>query len=180
MNLSALILRIAGWKVTCTVPDFPKCIICVAPHTSNLDFIIGKLVYASLGRKAGFLMKSTWFFFPLGLIFRAIGGVPVYRDRKHSNLTRQLIDRFNSTDRLTLAITPEGTRSRTTEWRTGFLHIACEAGIPIVLGAIDFGTKSVYLTDVFTPTGDTAADMRAVKDYYKPFTGKHPESFTTD
>lgn len=180
MNLSALILRIAGWKVTCTVPDFPKCIICVAPHTSNYDFIIGKLVYASLGRKAGFLMKSTWFFFPLGLIFRAIGGVPVYRDRKHDNLTRQLIERFDSADRLTLAITPEGTRSRTTEWRTGFLHIAREAGIPIVLGAIDFATKSVYLTDVFIPTGDTEADMRAVKDYYKPFTGKHPESFTTD
>ncbi|MDE6545017.1 MAG: 1-acyl-sn-glycerol-3-phosphate acyltransferase [Paramuribaculum sp.] len=180
MNLSALILRIAGWKVTCTVPDFPKCIICVAPHTSNYDFIIGKLVYASLGRKAGFLMKSTWFFFPLGLIFRAIGGVPVYRDRKHGNLTRQLIERFDSADRLTLAITPEGTRSRTTEWRTGFLHIAREAGIPIVLGAIDFATKSVYLTDVFIPTGDTEADMRAVKDYYKPFTGKHPESFTTD
>ena len=67
MRLASLILKLMGWKVTVSVPDFPKCIICVAPHTSNLDFIIGKLAYASIGRKAGFLMKSTWFSFHSGL-----------------------------------------------------------------------------------------------------------------
>ncbi|MDE6436075.1 MAG: acyltransferase, partial [Muribaculaceae bacterium] len=75
MNLSGLILKAFGWKVKVSVPDYPKCIICVAPHTSNWDFIIGKLAYASIGRKAGFLMKDTWFFWPMGCLFRAIGGV---------------------------------------------------------------------------------------------------------
>lgn len=180
MRPASLILKLLGWKVTATVPDFPRCIICVAPHTSNLDFIIGKLAYASLGRKAGFLMKSSWFFFPLGCFFRAIGGVPVHRGKGGPSLTAQLIERYNASDRLVLAITPEGTRSRTTRWHTGFLQIAYRTGVPIVLGAIDFRTKDVYLTDVFTPTGDTEADLRAVKDYYRPFTGRHPDQFATD
>lgn len=63
MGFSRLILRLAGWKVRVMVPDYPKAIICVAPHTSNWDFIIGKLAYASVNRKAGFLMKKSWFFF---------------------------------------------------------------------------------------------------------------------
>lgn len=180
MRLASFILRLFGWKVKVSVPDFPKCIICVAPHTSNLDFIIGKLVYASIGRRAGFLMKSSWFFFPLGYIFRAIGGVPVYRDKRRGDLTRQLIDRFNNSGRLTIAITPEGTRSRTSHWHTGFLRIARETDIPIVLGAIDFKTKEVFLTDVFIPGPDIESDLRAVKDFYKPFTGKHPDQFTTE
>ena len=180
MSLASLILKIFGWKVTVTVPDFPKCIICVAPHTSNLDFIIGKLAYASIGRKAGFLMKSAWFFFPLGIFFRAIGGVPVYRDKNKGNLTQQLISRYNSSDKLTLAITPEGTRSLTTRWHTGFLHIAYETKTPIVLGVIDFRLKEVILTHVFTPTGNPEADLRSVKDYYRPFTGRYPEKFSTD
>lgn len=82
MNPARIILRMAGWSVHCSVPDYPKCIICVAPHTSNWDFIVGKLAYASLGRKAGFLMKQSWFFWPLGCLWRAIGGVPVPRGKQ--------------------------------------------------------------------------------------------------
>lgn len=105
--------------------------------------------------------------------------MPVYRDKRKGDLTRQLIDRFNSASRLALAITPEGTRSLTSKWHTGFLRIAAATGVPVILGAIDFATKDVYLTHVFTPTGDMEADMRAVKDYYRPFTGRHPDQFTT-
>lgn len=85
MNLSKWILRIAGWKVIITEPDYPKCIICVAPHTSNWDFILGELAITSVGRRAGFLMKESWFFFPLGYFFRAIGGIPVPRKKKINN-----------------------------------------------------------------------------------------------
>lgn len=181
MNLAARILKWMGWKVEVSVPDFPKCIICVAPHTSNWDFVMGKLAYASIGRKAGFLMKESWFFWPLGCLFRAIGGVPVPRGRKTAkSLTATLVERFRDSDRLVLAITPEGTRSRTTQWRTGFLQIALQADIPVVLGVLDFASKTVILTKVFKPTGDIEADMRAVKDYYRPYTGKHPEKFTAE
>lgn len=177
--LSNLILRMAGWKVCITVPDYPKVIICVAPHTSNWDFILGKLAYAAIGRKAGFLMKSSWFFFPLGLIFKAIGGVPVSRG-KGTSLVDTLVERYRTSDRLALAITPEGTRSLTTRWHTGFLHIALEANVPIVLGAIDFATKRIIIEDTFTPTGDIEADIRRVKDYYRPFKGKYPDKFSVD
>lgn len=177
MNFAARLLRLAGWTLHVSVPDYPRCLICVAPHTSNWDFVIGKLAYAAIGRKAGFLMKQAWFFWPMGCFFRAIGGVPVPPKGSGGDLVNTLIERFRESKRLTLAITPEGTRSRNPNWRTGFLRIAYGADIPIVLGAIDFSTKSVYLTKTFTPTGDLETDMKAIKDYYKPFTGKFPEKF---
>lgn len=180
MSLSGFILKIAGWTVEITVPDYPKCIICVAPHTSNWDFILGKLAYASVGRKAGFLMKESWFFWPLGPILRSIGGVPVERGRKTRSLVDVLVEKFKTSDRLCLAITPEGTRSRTSKWHTGFLEIARQANIPIELGAIDFKTKRITITDTFTPTGDNEADMKQIKQYYRGFTGKNPNNFSTD
>ena len=179
MNLSRWILRKAGWSVDITVPDYPKCIICVAPHTSNWDFILGKLAYASVGRKAGFLMKEAWFFFPLGLFFRAIGGIPVPKKRG-SSLVDEIVAKFNSSSQMCLAITPEGTRSRTPNWRYGFLYIAMQANVPIVLGAIDFATKSITIDTEFIPTGDVEADMREIKRFYKPFTGRYPEKFSTE
>lgn len=179
MNLSKLILRIAGWRVNISVPDYPKSIICVAPHTSNWDFILGKLAYASVGRKAGFLMKESWFFFPLGYFFKAIGGIPVPR-QKGSSLTDKIVERFNSSSRLTIAITPEGTRKRTEKWRRGFLYIAYEAKVPILLGAIDYRRKEITITQEFSTTGDVDADLRSIKNYYKNFTGLYPDKFTTD
>ena len=137
----------AGWTLDVTVPDYPRCIICVAPHTSNWDFIIGKLAYAAIGRKAGFLMKQAWFTWPLGCFFRAIGGVPVPPKGSGGDWVHTLVERFKNSERLTLAITPEGTRSPNPDWRTGFLRIAYGAGIPIVLGAIDFRLKKVFLTE---------------------------------
>lgn len=127
MNLAGRILKLFGWTVRVSVPDYPKCIICVAPHTSNWDFIIGKLAYASVRRKAGFLMKDTWFFWPLGCFFRAIGGLPVPRRKRGERpLTDIIVARFEEADRLAIAITPEGTRSRTCEWHT--FSENCRAG----------------------------------------------------
>ena len=181
MNFAGWILKISGWKVDVTVPDYPKCIICVAPHTSNWDFVIGKLAYSSIGRKAGFLMKESWFFWPMGAIFRALGGVPVPRGKKRKgSLVDFLIDKFNSSEKLAIAITPEGTRSRTADWHTGFLRIALAAKVPVTLGALDFKNKNVVITDTFYPTDDIDDDMRQIKAYYSKYEGKYPENFTTD
>ncbi len=182
MSLAGWILRRMHWTVDITVPDYPKVIICVAPHTSNWDFIMGKLAYASVGRRAGFLMKDTWFFFPLGLLLKAIGGVPVprgagRRPRAPQSITDTLIERYRTAERLAIAITPEGTRSATDRWHTGFLNIARGADVPIVLGVIDYALRKVIITRTFTPTGDNEADIRAIKAYYKNFTGRHPEKF---
>lgn len=182
MNLSARILKLWGWSVDITIPDCPKAIICVAPHTSNWDFILGKLAYASIGRKAGFLMKSSWFFFPLGLMFKAMGGVPVVRTdkKKKVSVVDSVTRLFESRSRLTIAITPEGTRKPTSNWRTGFLRIATNANVPIFLGVLDYGSKRIIIRDHFMPTGDMEADMRKVKEYYKPYSGKYPEKFLTE
>lgn len=179
MNIASLLLRLAGWNVEISVPDYPKCIICVAPHTSNWDFILGKLAYASVGRKAGFLMKEAWFFWPLGYFFRAIGGIAVPRVRG-SHLTDLIIKKIEAADRIHLAITPEGTRSKVCKWRTGFLQIAYQTHIPVVLGAIDARTKRIVITKEFQPSGDIDLDMQHIKEYYKPFTGIHPDKFTTE
>ncbi len=165
MNFAGRILKAFGWSVNITVPDYPKCIICVAPHTSNWDFILGELAIRSVGRKAGFLMKSSWFFFPLGCLFRAIGGIPVERKNKRISLVE--------------AITPEGTRKRVENWHTGFLRIANEAAVPIALGVLDFSNKNIMVNDIFIPTGDIGNDMLAIKTFYRPYCGKYPEKFTT-
>lgn len=178
MNLSAWILKRWGWTVDITVPNFPKCIICVAPHTSNWDFIIGKLAYASINRHAGFLMKQTWFFPPLSWLFRAMGGIPVPRVHG-SALTQEIINKFNTAEQLQLAITPEGTRSAVEKWRTGFLRIAFAANVPIALGILDYSTKTVTVSTVFNATGIIDADMEQIRCFYRNSgaTGKIPHKF---
>jgi 1-acyl-sn-glycerol-3-phosphate acyltransferase len=99
MNFAQYILKTFGWSVNITVPDYPKCIICVAPHTSNWDFILGELAIHAVNRSAGFLMKSSWFFFPLGSIFRSIGGVPVERKNKTISLVDAMVEKFNNSER---------------------------------------------------------------------------------
>ena len=169
--------KLLGWKIENLQPEVPKCIIAIAPHTSNFDFIIGKLAYASIGRKAQFLMKKEWFFFPLGLIFKAMGGIPVARS-KHTSMTDALAAEFANHDRLQIAITPEGTRQRVTEWKKGFYYIALKAGVPIVLVGLDYKQKAAIFLDIFYPTGDMEADMVKIKSYYAGITGKYPEKFT--
>lgn len=182
MSFSGHILKLFGWTVNVTVPDYPKCLICVAPHTSNWDFILGKLAYKSIGRQAGFLMKSSWFFPPLGWIFKAMGGIPVVRHKTNNtpSLTEYLVNLFNTRDHLAIAITPEGTRSLTHNWHTGFLHIARQANIPILIGIIDYRKKNIDISQVFYPTGDTEQDLKQIKKYYKGSVGRFPDKFSTD
>ena len=180
MNFAARILKWAGWRVEVTVPDYPKSIICVAPNTSNWDFIVGELAIRSVGRKAGFMMKSSWFFFPMGCLLRAIGGIPVVRQNKKQSLVEAMVARFRDEERLVVAIAPEGTRKPTSAWHTGFLRIAREAGVPVCLAVIDFRMKKAMINDVFEPSGNLDADMQAIKKYYRPFIGRYPEKFLTE
>lgn len=180
MGLSALILKAAGWKVDVRVPDIPKSLIVVAPHTSNWDFVLCILASWVVNRRIGFLMKASWFFFPLNYLFKALGGIPVHRKKPHSSLTDAVIDKFNASERLCVAITPEGTRSRNDKWHTGFLRIAKGANIPILLAALDFPSRTIILDREFHPSGDVEADMKEIKRYYSAFTGKYPDKFSTD
>lgn len=170
------ILHLFGWEVIATLPDYPKCVICVAPHTSNWDFILGELAYGSIGRKAGFLMKKEWFFFPLGYLFRAMGGIPVDR-KSSSSLTDQLAGRFFQNGRLAIAITPEATRKPNPDWKLGFYYTALKAQVPIVLAYIDYKDKQIGLTQSIIPSGNVEKEMAEIKNFYRNRQGKYPENF---
>lgn len=180
MNVWSGLLRLFGWKVEMTLPYRSRCVICVAPHTSNWDFPLGYAAWRSLHRRACFLMKETWFFFPLGSLLRAMGGIPVPR-RRGSHLGQAIARMFRKQPVLNLAVTPEGTRSARTDWRKGFLYIAYDAHVPIQLGVIDYKHKVVRVEKEYHPTGDIDTDLRAIKAYYADMAplARHPDKFRT-
>jgi 1-acyl-sn-glycerol-3-phosphate acyltransferase len=165
-----------GWKLNVTeqLPD--KCIFCLAPHTSNWDFIIGQLYSRAEGMKTNFLMKKEWFFWPLGPLFKKLGGIPVWRS-KHSSMTDNLAKTAQERESFQLCITPEGTRKPTEEWKKGFYYIALNAHVPIMLFGLDYKRKIVECTKTFIPTGDYDKDIIEIKQHFKDYKGKHPESF---
>lgn len=171
------ILKCLKWRIEGNT-NFPdKCILCVAPHTSNWDLILGEIIYTSIGKKASFLMKKSWFFFPMNIFFNAIGGIPVDRSKKNS-LTDTLAEEFSKRKKFHLAVTPEGTRKKTDDWKKGFYYIALAAKVPIVIVVFDYGRKVADFRDIFYPTGDVENDIVEIKEYYKDAQGKHPEKFT--
>lgn len=178
MNFCKTCLKIFGWSTEITVPYREKAIICVAPHTSNWDFPIGLLAYHSVGREAKFLMKDFWFFFPLKYLLRALGGIPVVR-KSNNSLTTIITEDFRKTDRLNLAVTPEGTRKPVKDWKTGFIRIAEAAQVIIQLGVIDYKTKKVIIKKEFQPSGHLENDLRQIREYYSHFesAAKYPEKF---
>ena len=166
-----------GWTADVTEDHPDKFIICLAPHTSNWDFILGLLYSRSIGMKINFLMKKEWFFWPLGPIFKSLGGIPVYRQKKTS-MTDAMAETAKKADQFRLCITPEGTRSKTAEWKKGFYFIALKAGLPILLYGVDYEKKLIQCTKTIIPSGDLEKDMREIKLYFKDFKGKKPENFT--
>ena len=166
-----------GWKKEVTEPHPDKFIICLAPHTSNWDFILGQLYAGAEGLKINFLMKKEWFFWPLGPIFRKMGGIPVYRDR-HTSMTDNLANTATASPTFRLCVTPEGTRSLNPDWKKGFYYIALKAQITVLLYGIDYERRLIVCTKSMVPTGDFDKEMREIKLYFKDFKGKHPELFT--
>lgn len=180
MNIWKLALKLTGWHVRITTPYRKKCVICVAPHTSNWDFIAGLAAYRSLGREANFLMKKFWFFWPLKYLLKYLGGIPVESSKKTGiSLVSSITEEFKVRDYMNLAVTPEGTRSRVDKWRTGFMQIAVGADVPIQLGVIDFHNKLVLIEKEFFPTGNIDEDISEIRKYYSQFpdAAKYPEKF---
>lgn len=170
------ILQMFGWKVDKTTPEgVDKCVIVVGPHTSNWDFIIGKLAFIHYGVKAKFLIKKELFFPPLGWILKAMGGVPVDRKKKN-NMTKTAVEYFKNNESMFLVFTPEGTRSYNPNWKKGFYFIAQQADVPIYIAYIDFATKTGGFHSIFHPTGDVDADIEYIKSVLGQFKGKVPEN----
>ena len=171
-----LLYKVCGWTKEVSVSHPKKYIICLAPHTSNWDFVLGQLYSYADGVKINFLMKKEWFFFPLGALFRRLGGIPVNRQKKGS-MTDALAETARQSEEFRLCVTPEGTRKSNPEWKKGFYYIALKAGLPILLYGVDYERKLIQCTKVVVPTGDIDREMAEIKEYCKNCKGKHPEQF---
>lgn len=174
--LSKIIFWLMGWKVIDNF-DYPKkCIIIAAPHTSNWDFVIGKLYSYIRQINAKYLIKSSFFIPVLGTFFKWDGGIPVYRDSSN-NVVDQIVQKFSSSDDFILVIAPEGTRARVEKWKTGFYHIASKAKVPIILLTMDFEKKRVGVINSMFTTGDIEKDMLFIQNCFKDVKGKVPGNY---
>ena len=163
------------WKIKGSFPkEIKKYVIIVAPHTHWIDFPMGILIKYATGLHANYIGKKALFKPPFGFLFRALGGTSVDR-AKSQNMVNAVVDIFNSKDEFVFALSPEGTRKKVDVWKTGFYHIAKEANIPIVRGALDFKHKTFTITTPFYPTDDKEADIKKLRSFYKGIKGKVPE-----
>ncbi|MBZ0205407.1 MAG: 1-acyl-sn-glycerol-3-phosphate acyltransferase [Flavobacteriales bacterium] len=173
-SISLGILKLAGWRVIDRRPaDLGSAIYLVVPHTSNWDFLVGLLARSGRKIKANYLAKKSLFDSPLGWLFRALGGFPVDRS-KSTNITDQVVEYFNTVPGFSIAITPEGTRSKVDAWKTGFWRIAHKAKVPLVLTSFDYSRKEVVLSEPYHVGDDMETDIAALTEYFKPFVGKNP------
>jgi 1-acyl-sn-glycerol-3-phosphate acyltransferase len=143
--LGRTVFALLGWRLEGSWPDSPKLIVAVAPHTSNMDFILSVAVFWGLELKTHFLAKDSLFWFPLGSLIRFLGGIPVDRSAPQG-MVESLRARFAADPQLVVGITPEGTRSRVREWKSGFARISAAAGVPVLPAIVNYERKIVYLT----------------------------------
>lgn len=167
------LFRILGWTVEGSLPDKPKMIVAVAPHTSNWDFFVAISYVLGCGIKINFMAKHTLFVFPIKNIMIGLGGLAIDR-RKARGTVEQMCERFSEKEQLVLAITPEGTRSYNDDWKTGFLHISQAANVPVVLATLDFESKTLEFGPDFGVSTDTEADLDNIKAEAKRAVGKKP------
>lgn len=165
------LFRALGWRFEGEIPDVPKLVAIVAPHTSNWDFIVGLIAKWALELDAHWLGKHTLFRGPFGRLFRRLGGIPVDRSSSH-NVVDTSVAAFAARDRMLLAIAPEGTRKQVAQWRTGFYHIARGAGVPILLVAFDWKRKVIRFGPTLTPTGEVAEQMAWIQARYAGIAGR--------
>jgi len=167
-------LRMFGWRREGQPPDAPKYVIIAAPHTSNWELPTALMMAFAFKVKIHWMGKDSLFRWPFGTFFKWLGGIPVDRGTSHG-MVEQTIRRFRERESFILVMAPEGTRSKTGHWRTGFYHIAQGADVPIALGFLDYRRKVGGIGPVVMPTGNIERDIKAIRAFYAGVTGKHPE-----
>ena len=173
-GVARVLLRSLGWRSVLVYPPSPKGILVVYPHTSNWDFIIGVLYKIGTGLPIRWIGKETLFRWPLRRLLLRLGGIPVNR-RERSGFVDTLLAEFARNDWMWLAVAPEGTRSRTEHWKSGFYRIAVSADLPIGLGYIDYATRSVGADTYLNLVGDPSQDFARIRAFYVDKRGRRPE-----
>ena len=180
-NIALWFMKQRGWQFTGSLPPEKKFVAILAHHTSNWDFPIGISVCLYFRVRVFWLGKSTLFLPGLGPVMRWLGGIPVQRSDP-ADLVNDLVTLLEQEDNIVFGITPEGTRSRVEKWKTGFYRIAHSLELPVVLGYLDYDSKTCGIGMTIYPSGDFEADMEQIRTFYKSVNGKFPEkgSFVGD
>lgn len=178
--ISRLLMKLTGWRSEGMTPAqiaaYPRFVLIAAPHTSNWDFPVTLMICFDLRLKVYWMAKASLFRWPIGWLSRWLGGIAI--DRSASNNTVQnTISAFAARERLAVIVAPEGTRGKVTHWKTGFYHMAHGAGVPIALAYLDFSRKTGGIGRMFHTTGDIAADMEEIQQFYSGIVGKNRDQF---
>jgi 1-acyl-sn-glycerol-3-phosphate acyltransferase len=184
--ICSLYLKLIGWKIGNQLdPKYKRCVLVAAPHTSNWDFVYAMMVFIALEIPVRFTIKKEWMRFPFGGLMRGLGAIPI--DRRPlkpgdppRGTTEAMASLFQEHKNLVVLITPEGTRSKRTQWKTGFYYVALQSGVPIGLGYLDYKTRVAGVKEFFKPTGDIAKDMHHIMTFYSGIHPKKPENFSVD
>ena len=172
--LGRFVLSISGWKIAGELPKTEKYVLIAAPHTSNWDLVYMLAIAFVLDMRINWMGKDSLFKAPFGFVLKWLGGVAIDRS-KANNVVQAMADEFTKRDRLILAVPPSGTRGRREHWKSGFYHIARCANVPIVMGYLDYATKTGGFGAHLTPTDDLAADMDVIRAFYAQQAGKFPD-----
>jgi 1-acyl-sn-glycerol-3-phosphate acyltransferase len=173
-GLSKFYLKLSGWRRVGRLPEVPRCVMIAAPHTSNWDAPTALAMVFAFRLKAQWLVKHTAFRWPFRGLLKWLGAIPIDRTRS-TDVVTQMVEELKKPAELILLLAPEGTRKKVTHWKTGFYHIAREAGVPLVLAFLDYARKEGGIGPVFQPTGNFESQMVEIQKFYSTVTGKHPE-----
>lgn len=168
-------MLLLGWKFRGQLPDLPKMIVIGAPHTSNWDFMAFMAALSAYKMKVRFMGKDGLFRWPFGYFFRALGGIPVSRTRP-GGVVGQVVAEFDRSERMILVIAPEGTRSAAPKWKSGFIHVARQANVPVVPAAVDFSKKELEIGPAIDVSGEPVGFMDQFRAFYQDYRGKKPEN----
>ncbi len=166
------VLRLCGWHLAGAFPDVPKLVLIAAPHSSWWDGVWGLLIKVAIGADVNFMAKRELFGAPLGSLLRRLGGMPIDRAAT-KGVVEQMVDQFRQREAFWLGIAPEGTRKPVARWKSGFWHIAHDAGVPIFPVAFHYPDKTIQLGPLFVTSADMDADMARLRAFYAAFRGKH-------
>lgn len=172
--LGRSVLKLMGWRIEGQLPKLDKFVAIGAHHTSNWDFVIFIAMKFVLRLNARWFGKHSIFRWPFGGLMRTWGGIAIRRDRQ-LNTVEQAVQAFRENRQFILVLSPEGTRKKVERWKMGFYHIARGAGVPIVMGALDYQNRRVVIGPTFYPTGDEQADLATMLAFFRPFVPKKPE-----
>ena len=169
------VLNILGWTVVGQLPKKSKFIAAVAPHTSNWDFVVAIAVMLSMNLRIRFMGKKAIFIWPFKIILKSWGGIAIDRNAKNG-VVEQMVAQFKKSEQLVLGIAPEGTRRKTSKWKSGFLHIAHQADVPVVPVSLDFAKKQLRFHQEVNISADIETELVKIQENYTEVCAKNPQA----